>query len=49
MLGDFGTPYVGIASDGKVLSNRPIMDDEAAAEAMTDNLLHLAHEHIASV
>jgi LacI family transcriptional regulator len=49
VLDDFGTPYVEIGPDGKVLPNRPSMDDEAAAAAMTDHLIQLGHTDIAFV
>ena len=41
ILDEFGTPYVGIGPNNNVLVNRPSIDDEAAAAAMTDYLIQL--------
>ncbi len=49
VLDDFGTPYVGIGPNDNVPLNRPSMDDEAAAAAMTDHLIQLGHTDIAFV
>ena len=49
ILDEFGTPYVGIGPNNNVLVNRPSIDDEAAAAAMTDYLIQLGHTDIAFV
>ena len=49
ILDEFGTPYVGIGPNNNVLMNRPSMDDEAVAAAMTDYLIQLGHTDIAFV
>ena len=49
VLDDFGTPYVGIGPNDNVPLNRPSMDDEAAAAAITDHLIQLGHTVIAFV
>ena len=49
ILDEFGKPYVGIGPNDNALLNRPSMDDEAAAAAMTDHLIQLGHTDIAFV